>query len=341
MDAHLIDSAIFGHQWSTAESRGIFAETARVARWVDVIIALAEAQADVGIIPASSAAAIAGLRGSRLDLAGIAAGTRTTSHSTLGLIQVLQRMLPADAAEHVYYGATVQDISDTAQVLEIAEVAGLVWRDLWAIEAELLALAERHRDDADGWSYARSAGGSDHLRVQGRDVGRRGRSQPGAPSSGPRPLAGGGAGRCGRRTRVLRRAGDPAAYGVLRSTRSRGAGHLLADHARSARGVRPGAGRRGQRDGPDRERGLRARPGRARRGARAVAVEHGGQHLDAAQAQSRGVRAGRHARPPGPLVGGRARGDDDRRARAGRTSPGRPSGSCCRSSATTRWPRPG
>ncbi len=145
MDAHLIDSAIFGHQWSTAESRGIFAETARVARWVDVIIALAEAQADVGIIPASSAAAIAGLRGSRLDLAGIAAGTRTTSHSTLGLIQVLQRMLPAEAAEHVYYGATVQDISDTAQVLEIAEVAGLVWRDLWAIEAELLALAERHR----------------------------------------------------------------------------------------------------------------------------------------------------------------------------------------------------
>ena len=52
MDAHLIDSAVFGHQWSTAESRGIFAESTRVARWLDVIIALAEAQADVGIIPA-------------------------------------------------------------------------------------------------------------------------------------------------------------------------------------------------------------------------------------------------------------------------------------------------
>lgn len=146
MDAHLIDSTIFGHQWSTAESRGIFAEPARVARWLDVIIALAEAQADVGLIPASSAAAIAGLRGHRLDLDAIASGTRTTSHSTLGLIQVLQRLLPADAAEHVYYGTTVQDISDTAQVLEMAEVAGLVWRDLWQIEADLLALAERHRE---------------------------------------------------------------------------------------------------------------------------------------------------------------------------------------------------
>lgn len=146
MDAHLIDSAIFGHQWSTPESRGIFAESARVARWLDVIIALAEAQADVGIIPTSSATAIAGLRGTRLDLDAIAAGTRTTSHSTLGLIQVLQRLLPAKAAEHVYYGSTVQDISDTAQVLEIAEVGRLVWRDLWEIEADLLALAERHRE---------------------------------------------------------------------------------------------------------------------------------------------------------------------------------------------------
>jgi len=59
---------------------------------------------------------------------------------------VLQRLLPPDAAEHVYYGTTVQDISDTAQVLEIAEVAELVWRDLWAIEAELLAHAERYRE---------------------------------------------------------------------------------------------------------------------------------------------------------------------------------------------------
>ncbi|WUJ70295.1 lyase family protein [Kribbella soli] len=146
MDAHLIDSAIFGHQWSTAESRGIFAEPARVARWLDVIIALAEAQADVGIIPASSAAAIARLRGVQLDLDAIAEGTRTTSHSTLGLIQVLQQLLPADAAEHVYYGTTVQDISDTAQVLEIAEVGDLIWRDLWTIEADLLKHAARYRD---------------------------------------------------------------------------------------------------------------------------------------------------------------------------------------------------
>jgi adenylosuccinate lyase len=148
MDAHLIDSEIFGHQWSTPESRAIFAESSRVSRWLEVVIALAEAQAEVGIIPADSAAAIAVLRDRELDIAAIAENTRATSHSTLGMIQVLRTLLPPDAAEHVYYGTTVQDISDTAQVLEIGEVAGLLWRDLWEIEAELLALASTHRETA-------------------------------------------------------------------------------------------------------------------------------------------------------------------------------------------------
>ncbi|GAB6984891.1 class-II fumarase/aspartase family protein [Nocardioides pyridinolyticus] len=145
MDAHLIDSQIFGHQWSTTESREIFSETARVSRWVEVLIALAEAQAEVGIIPAESAAAIAALRGCPLDLAEIAEGTWATSHSTLGMIHVMQRLLPAAAAEHVYLGTTVQDVSDTALVLELERVSSILRRDLSEVEAALLDLAEAHR----------------------------------------------------------------------------------------------------------------------------------------------------------------------------------------------------
>jgi adenylosuccinate lyase len=146
MDSHLIDSQIFGRQWSTPESHAIFAEPARVARWLEVVVALAEAQGEVGIIPAGSARAIAALRDYPLDLAAIAEATRTTSHSTLGMIHVLQRLLPAEAAEHVYYGTTVQDVSDSAQVLELEEVATILWRDLWAIEGALLDLVETHRE---------------------------------------------------------------------------------------------------------------------------------------------------------------------------------------------------
>jgi len=51
----MINSRIFAHQWTTSESREIFSESARVARWLDVIIRLAQAQAECGIIPAGAA----------------------------------------------------------------------------------------------------------------------------------------------------------------------------------------------------------------------------------------------------------------------------------------------
>ncbi|MEX3010625.1 adenylosuccinate lyase family protein [Hoeflea sp. TYP-13] len=142
----MIDSRIFGHQWATAEGRAIFAEKARVVRWLEIVIALAEAQAECGIIPAASAEEISGLRDVDLPIDDIAARTRQTSHSTLGMIQVLRDLLPASSAEHVYYGTTVQDITDTSQVLEMRAVGLLIWRDLWLLEGDLLHLAEVHRE---------------------------------------------------------------------------------------------------------------------------------------------------------------------------------------------------
>ena len=146
MDAHLIDSAVYGHGWSTPESHALFSEQARLSRWVDVIKALAAAQADLGIIPAASAAAIDSLDAASLDPAALGAETRRTSHSALGLVHELQARLPEHAREHVYYGATVQDVSDTAAALEMRYVGAIVWRDLRAVEGLLLELAASHRD---------------------------------------------------------------------------------------------------------------------------------------------------------------------------------------------------
>jgi adenylosuccinate lyase len=84
----------------------------------------------------------------RLDLAFVAEETRRTGHSTLGLIRGLQRILPASAAEWVYYGATVQDLTDTWTALAMRSVGSILWRDLRSVERLLLELAERHRDTA-------------------------------------------------------------------------------------------------------------------------------------------------------------------------------------------------
>lgn len=149
MGARLTDSAQYAHLWSTPELTRLCDERARLQSWLDIVSALARAQAQLGIVPAEAARQIsAHARAELLDLDFVAQETRATSHSMLGLIRGLQRILPEDAREHVYVGATVQDITDTWFALLIRDVGTIAWRDLRAIEETLLAMATEHRDTA-------------------------------------------------------------------------------------------------------------------------------------------------------------------------------------------------
>jgi adenylosuccinate lyase len=144
--ARITDSELYAHLWGTDELRAVFEERSRLQTWLDILAALARAQAKVGIIPALSADQITETAiVDALDLEFVAAETRRTSHSTLGLIHGLQRVLPSPARDHVYMGTTVQDLTDTWTALAMASVGQVVWRDLHAIEGLLLDLAERHR----------------------------------------------------------------------------------------------------------------------------------------------------------------------------------------------------
>jgi adenylosuccinate lyase len=141
------DSILYRHLWSTDETRAIFDEPARLHSWLAILVALADAQAELGIVPAEAAQAIRTKAvAERLDLSFVASETRRTGHSTLGLIHGLQRILPASAAEWVYYGITVQDLTDTWTALAMRSVGSILSRDLRAVEGLLLGLAERHRD---------------------------------------------------------------------------------------------------------------------------------------------------------------------------------------------------
>jgi adenylosuccinate lyase len=147
MGAHLVDSVLYGHLWSTPEIHRLLDDEGRLQAWLEILATLAEAQADVGLVPADAARAIrkhadVGL----FDLAQVAEQTRATGHSTLGLIRCLQDVLPADAREWVYYGATVQDLSDTWTALVMRRVADILERDLVRAEKAALELAKRHRD---------------------------------------------------------------------------------------------------------------------------------------------------------------------------------------------------
>ena len=143
----MIDSTLYRHLWGTEEARSIFDEPARLRSWLAILVALADAQAELGIVPAEAAQAIrAGAVAERLDLSFVASETRRTGHSTLGLIRGLQRILPVSAAEWIYYGTTVQDLTDTWTALAMRSVGSILWRDLRTVERLLLGQAERHRD---------------------------------------------------------------------------------------------------------------------------------------------------------------------------------------------------
>jgi adenylosuccinate lyase len=138
---------MYGHLWGTAAARAVFEERARLQAWLDILAALARAQAAEGLVPAPAAEAItAAGQVELLDLDLVAEQTRRSGHSTLGLIRALEHVLPADVHQHVYVGATVQDLTDTWSALALREISRQVWADLWALEGELLTLALRHRD---------------------------------------------------------------------------------------------------------------------------------------------------------------------------------------------------
>src|SRR5258708_961887 len=150
MPVHIADSLIYRGSWGTDETRAIFDDEPRTRAWLEILACLAEAQAEVGLIPVEAAREVARTcRELPLD-AGffdeVRQGFEATNHSTLGLIQAVQRRCPGTSGEWVYYGATVQDLSDTWTMLALKQVWGIARRNLLAIEANLLALAAEHRD---------------------------------------------------------------------------------------------------------------------------------------------------------------------------------------------------
>ena len=145
--AHPADSAIFGHLWTTPEASALFSDEGRIQAWLRILAALAQAQADVGLVPPAAAAAIrAHADVSRLDLDLIAEQTRATGHSTMGLIRALRGALPEHAREWVYYGATVQDLSDTWFALVFRALGDIAERDVTRMRDRALDLAAGHRD---------------------------------------------------------------------------------------------------------------------------------------------------------------------------------------------------
>lgn len=140
-----LDSTIFGPLFSDPEVAAIFTDQAFVRALVQVEIALARAEARVGVIPTSAAASIAKASAEKVDGAALAKGTVASGFPIIALIEELRKQVDAEAAPYVHWGATTQDIMDTACVLQMRSACRIFKTRLKEITDYLSGLADRHR----------------------------------------------------------------------------------------------------------------------------------------------------------------------------------------------------
>jgi adenylosuccinate lyase len=147
MPTHIIDSVFFRDLYGTAAMRAVFDDRALLQRWLDAEAALARAEAELGLIPRAAAREIArAARAGRMNIGRIRAGIEKTVHPLVPVIRELARHCRGGAGEFIHWGATTQDIMDTANVLQLTEAYAILDRRLDGLAAALSALARRHRD---------------------------------------------------------------------------------------------------------------------------------------------------------------------------------------------------
>ena len=147
MPTHITDSAFLKDLYGTAEMRAVFDDASLLQRWLDTEVALAQAEAELGVIPASAAAEIARKgRAELMDTARIKQLVDQTVHPIVPLIRVFAGVCEGDAGEYIHWGATTQDIMDTANVLQLKQAIAIIERRLDEMAAALAALAEQRRD---------------------------------------------------------------------------------------------------------------------------------------------------------------------------------------------------
>lgn len=145
MSASVFDSGLYGRLFSSRAVAAQFDDREQVRAMLRVEAALARAGASAGVIPSEAAERIA--RAAETldpDPAALAEGTASSGVPVGVLVKLLREAAGDDAASYVHWGATSQDIVDTALVLRLREVLKLMDERLQTLIGSLLELARRH-----------------------------------------------------------------------------------------------------------------------------------------------------------------------------------------------------
>ena len=146
MASTIVDSEIFQGIFTSDAMRQVWSDKNRTAKYVDIERALAKVQARLGLIPQEAAdEIISHCHIDQIDMVKLRAQTERIGYPILGVVSQINALCRDKLGEYVHWGATTQDITDTATVLQIREALALVDADLAAISKALADLARKHR----------------------------------------------------------------------------------------------------------------------------------------------------------------------------------------------------
>jgi len=124
-------------------------ERALLQRWLDYEAALARAQASLGLVPVEAADEITRqARAEHFDLESMREGIDRTVHPLVPLVWQLAGRCEGDAGRWVHWGATTQDVMDTATILQLRDALALIDETTADLAGILADLAQRHRATA-------------------------------------------------------------------------------------------------------------------------------------------------------------------------------------------------
>ncbi|GGP07871.1 adenylosuccinate lyase [Oceanobacillus neutriphilus] len=147
MSAAIYDSVLFKDLFGTEEMREIFSDSYLVQKWLDVEAALARAEAHLNIIPDEAAKEIdAKAKVENMDLNNLGVEIKRTSHPIVPLIRQLSDVCEDGYGQYVHWGATTQDIMDSANVLQLKEVVKIIEREIKNLQLGLIHLIEENKE---------------------------------------------------------------------------------------------------------------------------------------------------------------------------------------------------
>jgi 3-carboxy-cis,cis-muconate cycloisomerase len=126
----------------------VFSDASLLQAMVRFEVALARVEGRLGIIPAAAAEAIQRVAAAeRIDAAALASATLQSATPAIPFVKQLTeqiRSVDSSAAGFVHWGATSQDLRDTAMVLLLQKVQSIFASDLDRLEASLTGLSDKH-----------------------------------------------------------------------------------------------------------------------------------------------------------------------------------------------------